>query len=108
MASTIAWYSDAGFAVRDQEQHGSRWCQVERDGLVLQFLAGDTPWDGPPALTGCFYVHVSDVDGVADMLPDSIEAPWGVEERDWGSRELVLRDPNGYFVTFTGPTTSPD
>ncbi len=26
---------------------------------------------------------------------------WGPEVRDWGSRELGLRDPNGYFLTFT-------
>jgi hypothetical protein len=29
-----------------------------------------------------------------------IEAEWGIEEREWGPKELVLRDPNGYFITF--------
>ena len=25
---------------------------------------------------------------------------WGPEVREWGMRELGLRDPNGYFITF--------
>jgi hypothetical protein len=30
---------------------------------------------------------------------------WGPEVREWGMRELGLRDPNGYFVTFTEPAS---
>jgi len=25
---------------------------------------------------------------------------WGPAVREWGMRELGLRDPNGYFITF--------
>lgn len=93
LAATLDWYRCAGFAVTGDE--------VVRGGLVLRFLDGDTPWPGPPSLTGCFYVHVADVDAVAEELRGRVEAPWGVEDREWGAREVVLRDPNGYFVTFT-------
>ena len=68
----------------------------------MQFVAGETPWDGPPALTGCLYVHPESVTTVFEALPDEITAPWGIEERPWGARELTLQDPDGYFVTFTG------
>jgi hypothetical protein len=93
MAATIAWYRLAGFELRGQV----------RDGLVVQFLSGDTPWEGPPALTGSLYVCPVDVDAVHADVKDSIRPEWGIEERDWGTRELVLRDPNGYFVTFIEP-----
>ena len=33
-----------------------------------------------------------------------IDLEWGVEERDWGRRELVVRDPNGYYLTFAEDT----
>ena len=34
---------------------------------------------------------------------DLVEIESGVEDREWGARELVLRDPDGYFLTFTQP-----
>lgn len=104
LATTVGWYRDAGFDIRRSEP---ALCEVSREGLALQFLSGETPWTGPPALTGCFYVHVHvpdvDVDVVAATVGGSITPEWGVEDRDWGSRELVLQDPNGYFITFTAP-----
>jgi hypothetical protein len=95
----------AGFELRGQvrEVGKSTWCELARDGLVVQFLGGDTPWEGPPALTGCLYVYPVDVDAVYADVKDSLKPEWGIEERDWGTRELVLRDPNGYFVTFCEP-----
>lgn len=99
-SATVAWYRAAGFEVTREEPG---LCEVARGGLVLQFLSGETPWSGAPVLSGCFYVHVSDVDAVASEVTGELSAPWGVEDRDWGARELVLRDPDGYFITFTAP-----
>ncbi len=102
LVGTMVWYEAVGFAV-----HGSfpdsepTWCEVGRDDLVLQFLGGDTPWEGQPRLTGCFYVHPGDVRAVYDEIKDDIECEWGVEERPWGAREVVVQDPNGYYITFS-------
>jgi hypothetical protein len=79
------------------------WAEVTRDDLAVQFLTGETPWPGSPALTGCLYVHPADVRAVHDEIKDAIDCPWGVEEREWGARELTVQDPNGYFVTFSEP-----
>jgi uncharacterized glyoxalase superfamily protein PhnB len=79
------------------------WCELARDGTVLQFLSGETPWSDAPSFTGCFYVHCSDVEAVYEQIRDLVEIEWGVEDREWGARELVLRDPDGYFLTFTQP-----
>ena len=104
MSSTIDWYRRVGF-----EQRGGfpdddpMWCELKRDDLVLQFLSGDTPWEGPPALTGCLYVHPRSVDVVYEEVQDRVTCEWGVEDREWGARELTLQDPNGYFLTFSEP-----
>lgn len=107
VAATIAWYQAAGFELRDCEPNPDTptWCELARDGLVLQFLGGDeTPWEGDPNFTGCFYVHPPNgVDAVHAQVSGSISDDWGVEERPWGARELTLRDPNGYFITYTEP-----
>lgn len=98
--TTLGWYRTVGFEVTRDEP---ALCEVARAGLVLQFLSGETPWSGDPALSGCFYVHVPDVDAVAAAIGADLIAEWGVQDRDRGARELVLRDPDGYFVTFTAP-----
>jgi hypothetical protein len=102
LAATIRWYEQVGFELRgtfpDDEP---TWAELARDDLVLQFLSGDTPWTGPPGLTGSLYVHPASVQAVHDEVRERVECPWGVEERPWGARELTLTDPNGYFLTFS-------
>jgi uncharacterized glyoxalase superfamily protein PhnB len=101
---TEEWYGNIGFVLRGHHpEEAPTWCELERDGTVLQFLSGETPWIGAPSFTGCFYVHCADVDAVYAQIRGLVEVDWAVEERDWGARELVLRDPDGYFVTFTQP-----
>jgi catechol 2,3-dioxygenase-like lactoylglutathione lyase family enzyme len=102
--TTLAWYQAVGFSVRGREDGpDSGWAEVACDDLVLQFLAGATPWDGTPGCTGCFYVHPVSVAAVHDAVRDRVAVEWGVEERPWGARELVLVDPDGYVVTFSEP-----
>ena len=101
---SVAWYRALGFDVQPESPaEGDTWAEVQRDGLVLQLLSGDTPWDGPPSFTGCFYVHVPSVQRVHDAAAGTVEMAWGIEARPWGALELTLQDPDGYFVTFTQP-----
>jgi hypothetical protein len=69
--------------------------------VVLQFLGGDTPWPGPPPSTGTLYFYPESVDALYEEIKDHTPPAWGPDVRDWGARELGLRDPNGYFLTFT-------
>jgi hypothetical protein len=104
---TIDWYHRVGFEERGSfPDEQPTWCELGRDDLVVQFVSGETPWEGPPALTGCLYVHPSSVVGVYEDVKDKVVCEWAVEEREWGTRELTLRDPNGYFITFTEPVGS--
>jgi hypothetical protein len=55
IARTIEWYRQVGFDIREvfPEEGEPTWCELSRDGVILQFLGGDeTPWPGPPAFTG--------------------------------------------------------
>jgi hypothetical protein len=104
MQATLTWYRQLGFRVRASEPEDEpMWAEVARDDLVVQFLAGETPWEGRAALTGCLYVRPASVDAVFASIKDVVEWEWGVEDRPWGARELTLQDPNGYYVTFTEP-----
>ena len=42
LASTIEWYQRAGFEVRGTfPEDAPTWCEVARDDLAVQFLAGE-------------------------------------------------------------------
>jgi hypothetical protein len=100
---TIEWYRRIGFRLRGvfPETGEPAWCELSRDGVVLQFLGGGTPWPGPPAFTGTLYFYPESVDALSEEIKDHTPPAWGPEVREWGARELGLRDPNGYFLTFT-------
>ena len=84
IARTTEWYAAAGFEVRGSHPESMPTCsKVARDD------------------TGCLSVHTDNVDAVHEEIHDKVSCDWGVEERELGARELVLRDPDGYFITFT-------
>ena len=103
LAATIDWYTSIGFELRGRlpESGSPTWCELGRDDTTLQFLAGATPWNGPPAFTGTFYVHPPSVTVLYDQIKERATVEWGPEVREWGQREVGRRDPNGYFITFT-------
>jgi hypothetical protein len=104
--TTLEFYRSLGFEVHGMfPDDEPTWAEVGRDGLVLQFLSGETPWPREPGFTGCFYVHPHSVLAVYEDVKDSVGGR--VEEREWGAIELTLQDPDGYFVTFTEPTPPP-
>lgn len=108
VADTLDWYRRIGFEVRGvfPDDGAPTWCEVSRDGVVLQFLGGETPWPGPPAFTGTLYFRPNSVDEFYERIKRHATPAWGPVDREWGARELGLQDPNGYFLTFTEPASS--
>ena len=102
---TIEWYRRVGFEVREvfPDSEEPTFCEVARDGVVLRFLGGETPWPGPPAFTGTLYFYPDSVEALYEEVKEHSPPVWGPEVREWGTRELGLQDPNGYFLTFTEP-----
>lgn len=50
IARTIEWYRQVGFDIREvfPEEGEPTWCELSRDGVILQFLGGDeTPRIAP-------------------------------------------------------------
>lgn len=66
-----------------------------RDGTAIQFLSGDTPWEGEPRMTGCLYVHPTSVDAVHDEIRGAIVCAHGVEDRPWGHENWSCMIPTG-------------
>jgi hypothetical protein len=102
---TVEWYMRMGFEIRGvfYESGEPTWYEVARDGGILQFLGGDTPWPGPPSFTGTLYFGPESVDALYEQIKEYTTPAWGPEIREWGTRELGVQDPDGYFLTFTEP-----
>jgi hypothetical protein len=105
LALTIEWYRRVGFELRGvfPESGEPTWCEVARYGVVLQFLGGETPWPEPPTFTGALYFYPPSVEALYDEIKDHTKPSWGPEIREWGTREMGLQDPNGYYLAFTEP-----
>jgi len=97
----VRWYQLVGFEVSGEPPgDDDTWAEVTYGSLILQFLSGATPWLGSPTFTGSFYVHTTSVEEVYERLGDAERGEWGIEHRPWGTVELTLQDPDGYYVTF--------
>lgn len=59
----------------------------------------------PPQLgTGIqLYVYVRNVDEIREGVPVGIPQPYPVRNKPWGLRELILKTPSGYLLTFAQP-----
>lgn len=74
-------------------------------GVMLGAYKPSGPFTQQPGSTAA-YVVTADLDGVlARARAAGADLPAGIEERDYGSRELALRDPEGNqwsFGTYPG------
>lgn len=64
-------------------------------------------WEQHPPQYGTgvqLYILVPSVDDFAETIPVGIARPWPVRDKSWGLRELTLRTPSGYLVTFATRT----
>ena len=68
--ATIEWYTRIGFRLREvfPDTGEPTWCELSRDGVVLEFLGGETPWPEPPAFTGTIYPK--SVDALYEEIKD--------------------------------------
>jgi len=105
VAATIAWYRAVGFELVDT------WTEAPEDGgeitwAELAFGQGSVMFSVGGEGSGAarrevdLYVYVDDVTDVAHRLNGHAEVLEDVHETFYGMRELVVRDLNGFWLTF--------
>ena len=50
------------------------------------------------------YVETEGVDGLYERLKDRVEVREGVHDTFYGMREFIIRDLNGFWITFGEPS----
>jgi len=106
---TVDWYRDIGFAVTVTYDDGG-------DGLsfaMMSFGAGEVMFSSGGWLSERqrrevdLYVYTEDVDGLHDRIKNRVEIVEGPHNMFYGMREVIVRDLNGFWITF-GQEVAPD
>lgn len=95
-----SWSDDGGFEAREPS-----FACIECGAAVL-FLSG-----GEGTRGGWLFVELAktgDVDALAARVGDRAEVVQGPADMPWGSREWVVRDPDGHRLRFSCPVDRRD
>ena len=101
--AAIDWLERAlGFtrhAVHRGEDGGVAHAELTLDGAFVM-LGGEGDM-GQPAGTGSLYAVVDDPDALFERVSAlGVEVLYGIEDKDYGSREFGVRDPEGNIWSF--------
>jgi catechol 2,3-dioxygenase-like lactoylglutathione lyase family enzyme len=100
--ATAAWYETIGFTVLETFGDGG-------EGLSFAILsAGNTRLmlnqGGRPSTAERrevdLYVDVDQVDQLFASFRDRVQVVAELDDTDYGMREFIIRDPNGFWITF--------
>ena len=99
---TVDWYRDIGFEVKETYGDGG-------DGLsfaIVAFGAGEVMFSSGGQLSSKhrrevdLYVYTEETDALHDRIKDRAEIIEGPHNMFYGMREVIVRDLNGFWITF--------
>ena len=100
--ATASWYESIGFTVLEtygDGDDGLSFAIVMAGTTRLMFNQGGRPSTADRREVD-IYVDVDDADAILAMLHDRVDVIQGLENTDYGMREFIIRDLNGFWITF--------
>lgn len=102
--ATIDWYTSIGFRlIRQNEEAGEvNWAKLSFGNSELMVNAG-----GKTSLNHRrevdLYILADNVDDLYRRFKDRVQVVEGPHDTFYGMREFIMRDVNGFWVTFGQP-----
>ena len=99
---TVDWYRDIGFDVTvtyDDHGGGLSFAMVSFGTGEVMFSSGGR-LSSQPRREVDLYAYTDDVDNLYDRVKDRLEIVEGPHNMFYGMRELIVRDLNGFWLTF--------
>lgn len=105
---TVAWYEAIGFRrLGEFEEDGEvTWAEVAFGSGRVMFSSGGRP-GSPVRREVDLYVHTEKVDELHARLASRVEVIEPPHDTFYGMRELIIRDVNGFWITFGEPASLP-
>lgn len=103
--ATVAWYESIGFSVRATHEEpgcGLTWASLTLGNSEVMLSAGGKPASSPRRDVD-LYVHVDDVDARYDAVAKKAEVVEPPHATEYGMREFIVKDLNGFWLTFGQP-----
>ncbi|HEY6803656.1 MAG TPA: VOC family protein [Pyrinomonadaceae bacterium] len=107
--STIDWYQRVGFTVNQTYDDG---CGGELSFAILSFGATQVMFNAGGKLSTeqrrevDLYVHATGIDDLFARLKDQVEIIEGPHDTFYGMHEVIMKDLNGFWLTFGEPVNS--
>ena len=101
VAATVEWYRQLGFTVEDQNECDGvlDWAMLCFGDTYVMFNAGGQPSTADRREVD-LYVCIDEVDGFYAHEKDGFEIVEEPHDTFYGMREFIVRDLNGFWVTF--------
>lgn len=109
---TADWYVSIGFTLIEKYDDGEEvtFALLSLGESRLMLNAGGK-LSTAPRRDADLYVYVDDVDAVHRRIGDRVEIVEGLHDTFYGMREFIIRDINGFWLTFgqreSGPEPKP-
>jgi uncharacterized glyoxalase superfamily protein PhnB len=103
--ATIGWYESVGFEVLETFGDGGgnlSFAVLAFGGTQVMFNSGGRV-STVERRDVDLYIYTDDVDGVYARLKDRVDIIEGPHETFYEMREVIVRDPNGFWLTFAQP-----
>ena len=101
--STAQWYASIGFEIRNVNRECDDgpidWALVRLGQSDIMFSAGGQA-SSAPRREFDLYTHVDDVDALRRRLDGKAEIVEDLHDTFYGMREFIIRDCNGFWITF--------
>ena len=99
--AAAAWYARLGFAVEATASDGTEttWAKLTLgENAVMLNCGGRSATHDRRDMD--LYVGVDDLGAWRDRLPEGVEVIEDLYETFYGMREFIIRDLNGFWITF--------
>ena len=102
VSATIDWYRSLGFAVVDSHEDDGEvdWAMLALGEGAVMFNAGGAPSTGGRREVDLFVTTTEDIDALFERVRERAEVVSAPYDAFYGMREFILRDLNGFWITF--------
>jgi uncharacterized glyoxalase superfamily protein PhnB len=107
VAATVDWYRRIGFKLlRQNEEDGEvNWASLSFGSTEVMLDCGGSP-SAAHRREADLYVHANGIDDLYQRLKDNVEVLEEPHDTFYGMREFVIRDLNGFWLTFGQPAVA--
>jgi uncharacterized glyoxalase superfamily protein PhnB len=104
----VDWYRDVGFGVdsvyEEDDGDGVTFAVVSFGATQVFLDSGGQPSDARRREVD-LYVHTTGIDALFERLRDRVDVVETPHDTFYGAHELIIRDLNGFWITFGEPAT---